>query len=39
MPESDAESVVESEEDARIIGEVQESETEDGAVAIRGLEL
>jgi phosphoribosylformylglycinamidine cyclo-ligase len=39
MPESDAESVVESEDDARIIGEVQESETEDGAVAIRGLEL
>ncbi|WP_302080019.1 phosphoribosylformylglycinamidine cyclo-ligase [Salinibaculum rarum] len=39
MPESDAESVVESEEDARIIGEVQEPETEDGVVEIRGLEL
>ncbi|MEF8786798.1 MAG: phosphoribosylformylglycinamidine cyclo-ligase, partial [Haloarculaceae archaeon] len=39
MPESDAESVVESEDDARIIGAVTESDNEDGIVEIRGLEL
>ncbi len=39
MPEADAESVVETEDDARIIGEVNEAENEDGTVSIRGLEL
>jgi phosphoribosylformylglycinamidine cyclo-ligase len=36
---SDAERVVEASEDARIVGKVQESGSEDGLVAIRGLEL
>jgi phosphoribosylformylglycinamidine cyclo-ligase len=39
LPEDDAESVVEDEEDARIIGTVEESDEDDGLVAIRGLEL
>ncbi|WP_340099768.1 phosphoribosylformylglycinamidine cyclo-ligase [Salinibaculum salinum] len=39
MPESDAESVVETEDDARIIGAVTESDSESGLVEIRGLEL
>ena len=36
---SDAAAVVADSEDARIVGEVQESGSEDGLVAIRGLEL
>jgi phosphoribosylformylglycinamidine cyclo-ligase len=39
MSEADAESVVDAEEDARIIGEVQEADGEEGVVSIRGLEL
>ena len=39
MPEEDAASVVETEDDARIIGTVAETNDEDGVVAIRGLEL
>ncbi len=39
MPEADAELVVETEADARIIGEVTETENEDGTISIRGLEL
>jgi phosphoribosylformylglycinamidine cyclo-ligase len=38
MPEEDAASVVEAEDDARIIGTVEEADDE-GVVAIRGLEL
>ena len=39
MPEADAESVIESEDEARIIGTVKETSDEDGVVAVRGLEL
>jgi phosphoribosylformylglycinamidine cyclo-ligase len=39
MPEADAESVVDAEDDARIIGSVEATSDEDGVVAIRGLEL
>ena len=39
MPEEDAESVVEAEDDARIIGTVEESDEDEGVVAIQGLEL
>jgi hypothetical protein len=39
MPADDAESVVETEADARIIGTVEETDGDEGAVAIRGLEL
>ncbi len=39
MPESDAESVAEAEDDARIIGTVEEANGDEGVVTIRGLEL
>jgi phosphoribosylformylglycinamidine cyclo-ligase len=39
MPESDAKTVVEGDGDARIIGAVEESDSGDGAVQIRGVEL
>jgi phosphoribosylformylglycinamidine cyclo-ligase len=39
MPEDDAESVVDSEDDAQIIGTVGETDEEDGVVGVRGLEL
>ncbi|MFC7134543.1 MULTISPECIES: phosphoribosylformylglycinamidine cyclo-ligase [Salinibaculum] len=39
LPPEDAESLVESDEDARIIGEVQETDDDEASVAIRGLEL
>ena len=39
MPESDAESVVEAAEDARIIGTVAEADDDGGVVTVRGLEL
>jgi phosphoribosylformylglycinamidine cyclo-ligase len=39
MPAEDAESVVESGDDARIIGAVKEADSEEGLVVIRGIEL
>jgi phosphoribosylformylglycinamidine cyclo-ligase len=39
VPESDAESVAEAEDDARIIGTVEEANGDEGVVTIRGLEL
>ncbi len=39
LPDGDAKSVVDESEDARIVGHVEESEREEGTVAIRGLVL